>query len=495
MREGRLGVDVIINNISENPYCPHGPTILFEKFQVTKQSRQYFSCSACRDRKDCSFFFWADQKISLIRLQDWKNIYNEARPNQSHIDEYTESEKLFDLDKSHLCYCKSCCRLFNKAVDEKLHNTCNFISGISEQHLKSPSTFLPPKDSSKCEAQYLFTTNSIEVILNMLKGLNASNVLCVGAPRIHEAIINSQDLSMNSLMLDIDERYRAFFSPEKFISYNMFNHHFFDFDSKNVYKKFISQENLVIISDPPFGGRVELLHHNFLAIESDWQEANGINRSLPMLFVFPYFMEPQILSFMPGFTMLDYQVDYDNHPLYSSGTKGMKNGSAVRVFVNQPAELFPLPESDYNFCELCSRWVNNTNKHCEKCKGCMSKDGRSYKHCETCVRCVKPSWQHCQQCHRCQPQDHKCGAIKPGVNSCHRCGQSGHKRKDCQSKQQFKANERNSGHKRKDYQSERQFTANERNSGPKKKKRKNLPHSAEDEQRRNIEIFKQLSSV
>ncbi|CAL4137201.1 unnamed protein product, partial [Meganyctiphanes norvegica] len=470
MREGRLGVDVIINNISGNPYCPHGPTILFEKFQASKQSRQYFSCSACRDRKDCSFFFWADQKISSTKMQDWKNIYNEARPNLCHREIYTESDILFDLGESHLCYCKSCCRLFNKDVDSKLHKMCDIISGISEQQLKYPSTFLPPKDSSKCEAQYLFTSSSIEIILNMLKGLCASNILCVGAPRIHEAITNNQDLSMNSLMLDIDERYCTFFPPEKFVSYNMFNHHFFDTDSKNVYKKFISQENLVIVSDPPFGGRVELLHHNFLAIQTDWQKEHGINRTLPMLFIFPYFMEPQILSFMPGFTMLDYQVDYDNHPLYSSGTKGMKNGSAVRVFVNKPAELFPLPESDYNFCEPCNKWVNNTNKHCEKCKGCMSKDGRTYKHCDTCVRCVKPSWKHCQQCTQCKPQDHKCGTINPGVNSCHRCGQSGHKRKDCQNKPKVLKNKR-------------KFTVNEKNIEHKKKKIKSLPQSAEDEQR------------
>jgi len=30
-------------------------------------------------------------------------------------------------------------------------------------------------------------------------------------------------------------------------------------------------------------------------------------------------MEQQILASCPDFTMLDYKVDYDNHPLFASG--------------------------------------------------------------------------------------------------------------------------------------------------------------------------------
>lgn len=41
--------------------------------------------------------------------------------------------------------------------------------------------------------------------------------------------------------------------------------------------------------------------------------------SFSVLFIFPYFMEPQVLHNLSDFVMLDYQIDYDNHPLYSSG--------------------------------------------------------------------------------------------------------------------------------------------------------------------------------
>jgi hypothetical protein len=38
-----------------------------------------------------------------------------------------------------------------------------------------------------------------------------------------------------------------------------------------------------------------------------------------VLWIFPYFMEPQVLASCPDFSMLDYKVNYDNHPLFASG--------------------------------------------------------------------------------------------------------------------------------------------------------------------------------
>lgn len=38
-----------------------------------------------------------------------------------------------------------------------------------------------------------------------------------------------------------------------------------------------------------------------------------------VLWIFPYFMEPQVLASCQDFTMLDYKVDYDNHTLFASG--------------------------------------------------------------------------------------------------------------------------------------------------------------------------------
>jgi len=55
-------------------YSVAGPTLLFERY-VSEQSlpRRYYACSACRSRKECQFFQWADrqkpQKQSVVEHQ------------------------------------------------------------------------------------------------------------------------------------------------------------------------------------------------------------------------------------------------------------------------------------------------------------------------------------------------------------------------------------------------------------------------------------------
>lgn len=41
-----------------------GPTLLFVKVnQGKEETRRFYACSACRDRKDCNFFQWEDEKV------------------------------------------------------------------------------------------------------------------------------------------------------------------------------------------------------------------------------------------------------------------------------------------------------------------------------------------------------------------------------------------------------------------------------------------------
>lgn len=146
--------------------------------------------------------------------------------------------------------------------------------------------------------------------------------------------------------------------------------------------------------------------------------------------IFPYFMERQILNRLPDYSMLDYKVDYDNHPLFQDGPKGRKQGSPVRLFTNVDARLkltifnslncycffnfscITLPADEgYKLCTLCNRWVAEENCHCIKCNACTSKDGRTYVHCNQCEKCVKPTWVHCNVCKRCAQPDHKCGEL------------------------------------------------------------------------------------
>lgn len=40
---------------------------------------------------------------------------------------------------------------------------------------------------------------------------------------------------------------------------------------------------------------------------------------MSVFLVFPYFLESQVVASLPTLAMMDYQVDYDNHPIYSKG--------------------------------------------------------------------------------------------------------------------------------------------------------------------------------
>lgn len=98
-------------------------------------------------------------------------------------------------------------------------------------------------------------------------------------------------------------------------------------------------DRILIIADPPFGGRIEALAYtlkritsvlmtknkylketdiigkiyirSYLIIKSDENYFNLF--VLIVLLVLPYFMEPAVQQSLPNFRMLDYKVEYRNH--------------------------------------------------------------------------------------------------------------------------------------------------------------------------------------
>lgn len=62
------GVQVVKGDLQKHPTCPHGPTLLFSRL-IDGQPKNFFACSACRDRKDCTFFLWEDEadKVSAAK--------------------------------------------------------------------------------------------------------------------------------------------------------------------------------------------------------------------------------------------------------------------------------------------------------------------------------------------------------------------------------------------------------------------------------------------
>lgn len=160
---------------------------------------------------------------------------------------------------------------------------------------------------------------------------------------------------MSSILLDLDDRFHNFFGPLEFCWYNMFNNHFFFEEARNVFNDFLastqyvcslvwmllgnglfyfSGKHTVLVTDPPFGGRTEPLVQTFNSIRKQYRKFSKNQHDLPVFWIFPYFMEPQIINSLPDFHMSDYKVQYDNHPLFHNEPKGRKQGSPVRIFTN-----------------------------------------------------------------------------------------------------------------------------------------------------------------
>ncbi|ERL95119.1 rRNA N6-adenosine-methyltransferase ZCCHC4 isoform X1 [Dendroctonus ponderosae] len=425
------GVDIIIEDLKSHPCCPHGPTLMFSK-DVGQVKKYFYSCSACRDRKLCNFFLWADEKdkVSKHKLDAWECERITFLKGINHRRQFLAFNKVSALPAPKRSFCNTCSKFIIE--DECKHAEHSIISDITDNQLSHPSELLPPLVNAKKEAQYLFSKESVKFLVDTFLSLNYKYVICIGTPRIHE-YIQSSVKGLSSILLDIDRRYHNFFGPLEFCWYNSFNNHFFFKEAQLGFEDFLKSsrgENTVLVTDPPFGGRTEPLAQTFSTINNKYKSLTKGNGELPMFWIFPYFMEPQIQNSLPEFQMVDYKVEYDNHPLFHNGSKGRKQGSPVRIFTNISCSQIKLPPDNYRFCHKCNKWVAKENKHCMICAICPSKNGQTYTHCKLCKRCVKPNWRHCSNCQRCAQLNHLCKEIQfNGV--CLTCKKLGHKKADC----------------------------------------------------------------
>nr|CAD7574859.1 unnamed protein product [Timema californicum] len=410
------------------------PTLRFRRIN-NREEKDYFACSTCRDRKDCTFFLWADEDVTEDKSKFWDLERERILPKINHSELIEKLERIRQKKSRKRAYCHTCSVLLNSA-ELSAHSAHTLTLKVSDFQLTHPTELLKPFESSKKEAQYLFSKQSTTTIVTALCNLGAKHVVCLGTPRIHECILTDYEGQLTSLLLDIDHRYHNFYNKDQFCWYNSFNNYFFGGESSAaVLSQFLQKgdgEGVVLVTDPPFGGRVEPLAYTLKKITQLHRKLNPeAICDLPVLWMFPYFMEPHILANCPGYNMLDYKVDYDNHSLFASGPKARKHGSPVRIFTNLQPKLFKLStEEGYRYCDVCERWVSEENKHCDKCNECTSKDGRTYVHCDMCSRCVKPSWRHCATCARCCLPSHVCGEFMPS-SKCFICGMKGHKKKEC----------------------------------------------------------------
>lgn len=432
------GIDVCVDEdvLMKAPHCPHGPTLLFERFTPGKlEPQRYYACSACRDRKDCGFFqLYSDTEIISETKQQMREEYNRSRQpwqcQEEFYKRFTQTEAL-SMDERTFCYD---CQLLIQPSEHPAHKRHRLKKGISRAELGEPSYLIDAIENNKTNAQYLFSMKAVKFLAQTIKSLGFTRVLCVGVPRLHEFILSEASAGLDSLLLDIDHRFGQFYPPSQFCRYNMFNHFFLDGpQSQDICRDFLARdggEGVVMVTDPPFGGMVDALAAGVRWKMNRWGEnVTASNRSLPVMWIFPYFLEHRILDGLKGFKMLDYKVDYDNHPLFKSGSDAKKKGSPVRIFTNLDPAKIELPQSEgYRFCKVCQRFVAAENLHCPKCNECPSKNGTTYRHCDPCNKCVKPSFTHCKSCNLCELPTHDCNRTLSG---CHVCGALDHKRRDC----------------------------------------------------------------
>ncbi|XP_036756431.2 rRNA N6-adenosine-methyltransferase ZCCHC4 isoform X2 [Manis pentadactyla] len=245
-RQGSSGVEVVLPSepATPAPLCPHGPTLLFVKVsQGKEETRRFYACSACRDRKDCNFFQWEDEKLSEARLAAREAHNQRCQPPLSRMQCVERYSKLIELPLSQRRFCQRCQQLLLPDDWEK-HHEHQVVGDISITQLKRPSQLLYPLENKKTNAQYLFADRSCQFLVDLLSNLGFRRVLCVGTPRLHELIrLKASDDKMSnikSLLLDIDFRYSQFYMEDSFCHYNMFNHHFFDgkvdYDNHALYK-------------------------------------------------------------------------------------------------------------------------------------------------------------------------------------------------------------------------------------------------------------------
>ncbi|XP_038168119.1 rRNA N6-adenosine-methyltransferase ZCCHC4 isoform X2 [Arvicola amphibius] len=307
------------------PMCPHGPTLLFVKVnQGKEETRKFYACSACRDRKDCNFFQWEDEKLSEARLAAREAHNQRYQPPLSRAQCIERYLSFIQLPLTQRKFCRSCQQLL-LPVDWGEHGEHQLLSDISITQLRRPSQLLYPLENKKTHAQYLFTDRSCQFLAGLLAALGFRRVLCVGTPRLHEHIrltAPGEKSNTKSLLLDIDFRYSQFYLEDSFCRYNMFNHHFFDGKAAlEVCKAFLQEEEgegVIMVTDPPFGGLVEPLAITFKKLIAMWKEGQSQDDSykeLPIFWIFPYFFESRICQCFPSFRMLDYQGQGSFHGL------------------------------------------------------------------------------------------------------------------------------------------------------------------------------------
>ena len=262
-----------------------------------------------RNRKDCDFYHPAGEKLSQAKLFRMSQAAKALVGGREHGAAFRAARAGMEGEDSAQLQqlCTKC-----GGVARVLENCCKdpILIKVSREQLSRPCSLIQPKvrklasddqldvfqATDKKEAQYFFSTATTSLISTTITNLGFTDVLCIGCPSIFETLPKTS----NSLLLDLDPRFEAFFPPDKFLWYNFFNGHAFQGDkAKTVLQNFLIQSTkLLVLLDPPFGAKSELISHSLEKIKEQAEQLSFACK-ISTIWVFPYFMEKQVSSPAP----------------------------------------------------------------------------------------------------------------------------------------------------------------------------------------------------
>jgi len=207
------------------------------------------------------------------------------------------------------------------------------------------------------------------------------------------------------------------FYMDKFVKFNMFN---FLFNNKSIINKITKNLNptkpILIIADPPFGGLVQVFIDSF----KYFTKVLFPDFKFELAWIFPYFHETEIKNSLPSINLLNYCVDYKNHPRFQANLYGHKS-SIVRIFTTIDVKTIKIIDPLNKFCGSCKCYQFIGSNHCNYCQTCFGHEKLNYRHCFNCSKCVKEKWVHCLDCKKCVPSYHNCNSkvkkLKSGKRS------------------------------------------------------------------------------
>lgn len=202
----------IVLNIYNDIFIYIGPTLLFGTYENGKLEK-FYVCSACRERKTCKFYLKEGEKLTKQQAAKWEQQKKQFISRYRHRSLYVHFNNIMSVTPDNRCYCHTCEQLISKIEKDVMnkHKNHDIKENLTDYEMKHPTEILKPIENSKQEAQYFFTKQTTEDIVNILVKLGATQILCIGTPKIHEYILENYEDTISSLLLDFDGRFVSLF--------------------------------------------------------------------------------------------------------------------------------------------------------------------------------------------------------------------------------------------------------------------------------------------